>query len=122
MKWSRAMTWLPTKSILLLLSAGLYHSTGFLEWPSTVTMGALSSVAVGTNGHVYVLHSGEPPLLEFDADHKYLRGWGGGMFKVAHGLRIDRAGNIWTTDNGNHVVREFSAEGKLLRTLGEVDA
>jgi sugar lactone lactonase YvrE len=32
--------------------------------------------------------------------------------------RIDREGHIWTTDNGNHVLRKFTREGKLLQTLG----
>jgi DNA-binding beta-propeller fold protein YncE len=113
---------------LLLISASLpllggdpYRSAGFVSWPDSVKMGALSSVAVAANGHVYVLHRGDPPLLEFDAQRKFIRGWGSGLFKVAHGLRIDGAGNIWTTDNGNHVVRKFSAAGELLQTIGEVD-
>ncbi len=115
------------RSSLLLICANLgfaadpYTSKGFIEWPHDVQIGALSSVAAGANGHTYVLHRGEPPLLEFDANAKYLRGWGEGLFKVAHGLRVDRAGNIWTTDNGNHVVREFSPGGKLLKTLGQVN-
>ena len=114
-------------SSLLALCAGLsfaggpYISKGFITWPSEVQIGALSSVATGPNGHIYVLHRGELPLLEFNRDGKYLRGWGQGLFKVAHGLRIDRAGNIWTTDNGNHVIRKFSPAGQLLKTLGEVD-
>ena len=48
-----------------------------------------------------------------------MKGWGEGTFKVAHGLRIDRDDNIWTTDNALHVIRKFSPEGKLLLTLGE---
>jgi hypothetical protein len=103
------------------LAGDPYRSAGFLHFPDSVKMGALSSVAVAANGHIYVLHRGSPPLLEFDADRRYVRGWGEGLFKVAHGLRIDRAGNIWTTDNGNHVVRKFSARGELLLTLGQTD-
>ena len=48
-----------------------------------------------------------------------IKGWGEGTFKVAHGLRIDREDNIWTTDNALHVIRKFSPDGKLLLTLGE---
>jgi DNA-binding beta-propeller fold protein YncE len=103
-----------------LLHAAGYTSAGFIEWPAGVQIGALSSVAV-SRGHIIVLHRGEPPLLEFDAHGKYLRGFGDGLFKVAHGLRVDPGGNIWTTDNGNHVVRKFSPEGKLVLTLGEVN-
>ena len=104
----------------LLGAADRYVSAGFIEWPAQARIGALSSVAA-SRGHIYVLHRGEPPLLEFDSRGKYLKGWGEGLFKVAHGLRIDPAGDIWTTDNGNHVVRKFSPDGKLLLTLGEVN-
>ena len=74
----------------------------------------MSAVVVNAQDNIYVLHRGEPPLVAFDAEGKYLRGWGQGLFKVPHGLRIDRAGFIWTTDNGNHVLRKFTSEGRLL--------
>ena len=38
--------------------------------------------------------------------------------KKAHGLRIDREQNVWTTDVGHHLVRKFDHEGTLLMTLG----
>jgi peptidylamidoglycolate lyase len=41
-----------------------------------------------------------------------------GLFKVPHGLRLDAQGHLWTTDNGNHVLRKFSRAGELLQTLG----
>jgi streptogramin lyase len=59
------------------------------------------------------------PLLAFDKNGKYLRGWGQGLFKLPHGLRVDREGHIWTTDNANHVLRQFTREGKLLGTIGQ---
>jgi DNA-binding beta-propeller fold protein YncE len=95
-----------------------YESTGFIEFPAEVKLGSMSAVAIGKDDRIYVLHRGEVPLLEFTADGKYVRGWGQGLFKVPHGLRVDAAGDIWTTDNGNHVLRKFSPEGKLLATLG----
>jgi hypothetical protein len=55
----------------------------------------------------------------FNAQGKYLRSWGRGMFEVPHGLRIDPAGNVWTTDAGRHLVQKFPPEGKLLLTLGK---
>ena len=79
----------------------------------------MSAVEVDSKGRIYVLHRGEPPLLQFDKNGQYVKGWGEGTFKVAHGLRIDRDDNIWTTDNALHVIRKFSPEGKLLLTLGE---
>jgi sugar lactone lactonase YvrE len=84
-----------------------------------VKLDAVSAVEVDSKGRVYILHRGEPPLLQFDKNGKYLKGWGEGTFKVAHGLRVDKDDNIWTTDNALHVVRKFSPDGKLLLTLGE---
>jgi DNA-binding beta-propeller fold protein YncE len=100
------------------LAADPYVSAGFLKFPDDVQLGAVSAVAIGKDDSIYVLHRGEPPLVDFAADGKFVRGWGQAMFKVPHGLRVDAAGNIWTTDNGNHVLRKFTPEGKLAATLG----
>ncbi len=95
-----------------------YVSVGFLEMPDTVEVGAASSVDIDKADNIYFLHRGQPPVVVFDAQLKYVRGFGEGLFKVPHGLRIDRDGNVWTTDNGNHVLRKFTPEGKLLATIG----
>ncbi len=101
------------------LAAEPFVSAGFVEIPPDVKLGDMSAVAVDAQDHLYVLHRGLPPLLAFDAQENFLRGFGQGLFKVPHGLRVDRQGNIWTTDNGNHVLRKFSPQGKLLTTLGK---
>lgn len=106
---------------LLFAAAGApYLSSGFLTIPPEVKLGPMSAVEVDAKGNIYVLHRGEPGLVKFNAKGEYQKGWGDGLFKVAHGLRVDRSGNVWTTDNGNHVLRQFSPDGKLLQTLGEV--
>lgn len=98
-----------------------YESAGFLEFPPEAKVGAMSGVDVDKRGHVYVLHRGEQPVAKFDAKGKYLKSWGAGMFKVPHVIRVGPDGNIWTTDNGNHVLRVFTPEGQLLRTIGELN-
>ena len=105
-----------------LHAAEPFISAGFLELPADAQIDAVSAVAVDAQGRIYVLQRGTPPVLAFDAAGKFIRGWGQGLFKVPHGLRIDRDGHIWTTDNGNHVLRKFSREGELLLTLGEPGA
>lgn len=95
-----------------------YESVGFVKFPETIELGAVSAVAVADDGSVYVLHRGQPPLLRFNPQGEYEQGWGEKQFKVPHGLRLDRQGNVWTTDNGNHVLRKFSPRGELLTTLG----
>ena len=65
---------------------------------------------------VQIPKAGVPEIMTMEG--KFVRAFGTGMFKVPHGLRIDREGNIWTTDNGNHVLRKFTSEGRLVTTLG----
>ena len=95
-----------------------FVSQGFLSFPDEVELGAMSSVAIDAQDNIYVLHRGVPPLVSFDKNHKFLKAWGADLFKVPHGLRVDADGNVWTTDNGNHVLRKFSPQGELLVTLG----
>ena len=45
--------------------------------------------------------------------------WGDDHLKTPHGLRIDRAGNVWVTDIGYHQVMKFDPDGKLLLSLGK---
>jgi DNA-binding beta-propeller fold protein YncE len=98
-----------------------YTSGGFLKFPDSVQLDAMSAVAIDAKDNIYALHRGQPPLVAFDAQGEFVRAWGKGLFKVPHGLRVDRDGNVWTTDNGNHVLRKFSPAGELLVTLGTPD-
>jgi streptogramin lyase len=101
-----------------ICAADPYTSTGFLKFPAEVEVGPMSSVAIDAQDNIYVLHRGEPPLVAFDREGNFLRAWGQGLFKVPHGPRVDARGDIWTTDNGNHVLRKFNRDGRLLLTLG----
>lgn len=89
-----------------------------LTIPADMTMGASASVAFDAKGHLWVLTRGKQPLVEFDADGKFLRAFGEGLFARTHGLRIDRDGNIWVTDVGGHTVTKLSTQGQVLLTLG----
>lgn len=104
--------------LAVTIAADPYTSSGFLKFPAEVEVGAMSAVAIDAQDRIFVLHRGEPPLVAFDAQGNFVRGWGQGLFKVPHGLRIARKGDIWTTDNGNHVLRKFNSDGHLLATLG----
>lgn len=102
-------------------SAG-YSSAGFLQLPAEANVGPMSAVAVDrTSGRIYVLHRGGTPLLRFDSKGKYEKGWGAGAFKVPHGLRVDKRGDVWITDNGGHTVQRFSPDGKLLQSISEAN-
>ena len=85
-------------------------------------------IAEGPDRNIYVLTRchrnscegrSEAPILKFDPEGRLLAAFGAGLFVFPHNLTIDRAGNVWTTDEGNHAVRKFTADGKLLMTIGE---
>ena len=86
--------------------------------PSGVTMGAPASVTFLPNHHVLVLTRGQQAFFEFDEKGAYVRSFGDRLFTRAHGIRLDRDGNIWATDVGAHTVMKFSPRGELLLTLG----
>ena len=110
------------------------YSNG-VKWgqlPSGRVWGNTSAVDVDADGHVWVADKcgallctdrTEDPILEFDASGKLLKSFGRGMMISPHGIHIDRAGNVWVTDNGEAAgkgqqVLKFSRDGKLLMTLG----
>jgi DNA-binding beta-propeller fold protein YncE len=93
----------------------------FPQLPPSIPLGAVSAVATDSRGNVLVFHRGEPPILIFDSHGKLLRSFGDGLFKSAHGLRVDTDDNIWVTDNANHTVIKFSHDGAVLLKLGEND-
>jgi hypothetical protein len=87
------------------------------------------------------------PVLKFDASGKLVKSFGAGMIAFAHGIYVDRDGNVWVTDaNDNkptagrgrgrsaeappppaatapatvgHQVIKFSPDGKVLLKLGK---
>ena len=71
------------------------------------------------------------PIMEFDHNGNLLKSFGAGMFADPHGIRVDKAGNVWTADGNNpavptgcpsmgptgNLLREWSPNGKLLMTI-----
>jgi DNA-binding beta-propeller fold protein YncE len=89
-----------------------------LRLPAGVTMGAPSGVQVNKDGHLLVFNRGPFPLLEFDADGAFVRSMGEGQYVRPHGFRLDRRGDIWTTDVNGHTVTKISPQGEVLLTIG----
>jgi DNA-binding beta-propeller fold protein YncE len=57
-------------------------------------------------------------LSEYDEHGTYLRTIGDGLFTHPHGLRVDQDDNLWTTDDGSHLVLKLSQAGHVLLVLG----
>src|SRR5687767_11406232 len=80
-----------------------------------------TSVAVDASDNVWVFNRGAHPVIVFDREGKFLRSWGEGLVRRAHGINIGPDGNVWLTDDLHHTIRQFTPEGKLLLTIGDPD-
>jgi streptogramin lyase len=90
-----------------------------LHLPPNMKLASVADVAVNSKGHVFVFHRAPTPLLEFDGNGAFIRGFGEELTSRPHGVRIDSADNLWITDVDNHVVIKMNPQGKVLMTLGE---
>src|SRR6266566_6652903 len=97
---------------------------GWPQLPAGITWGAVISVDSDAHGNIWVFHRSDPTILEFAPSGKLLKSFGTGMFVQAHGMTIDRDGNIWVTDaqgkdGKGHQVFKFSPAGEILMKLGK---
>ena len=89
-----------------------------LPLPAGVTIGAPASVGFDSKGYILLLNRGPQAFAEFDPHGKFIRLFGEGLLTRAHGLRIDKADNLWVTDVNAHVVLKLNRQGEVLLTLG----
>jgi sugar lactone lactonase YvrE len=82
----------------------------------------VAGVAVDGEDRVFLICRGDHPIIAYDRKGSFLRSWGEGEFTYrTHGISTAPDGTVWCTDDGNHTVRQFTPEGKLLKTLGTLD-
>jgi DNA-binding beta-propeller fold protein YncE len=91
----------------------------FFQMPGDALPGEASGVALDSKGHVFVFRRARPMLMEFDGNGRFVRSLGEGLFDHPHGLRIDADDNLWTTDDGSHVVLKLAHDGRVLLVLGK---
>jgi DNA-binding beta-propeller fold protein YncE len=118
------------------------------DWPQVPNgwvLGEVTSIAVAPDDHVWVLHrprsipeaqraQAAPPVLEFDADGRLLRSWGGPSDAYdwperEHGIQVASDGHVWITGNGgwpkpspdgstDDMILEFTEDGTLVKQIG----
>jgi hypothetical protein len=117
-------------------------------WPSLPinwVLGEVSSIAVDSRDHIWVLHrprsipaqqraSAAPPVLEFDAAGTLLGSWGGpnqafDWPEREHGIFVDSRGFVWISGNGgwpkptgpgsgDDMILKFTAAGTFVMQIG----
>jgi DNA-binding beta-propeller fold protein YncE len=121
--------------------------TAWPKLPNNWVLGQTPGVAVDRRDHIWVLHrprtvpeaqraQAAPPLLEFDADGKFLRAWGGpgqgfDWPDSEHGVFVDHKDNVWIggssptstslTKRSDDMLLKFTKDGKFLLQIGGPD-
>jgi DNA-binding beta-propeller fold protein YncE len=120
---------------------------GWPSLPNGWVLGQTPGVAVDRRDHIWVLHrprtvpeaqraQAAPPLLEFDAKGKFVRGWGGpgkgfDWPDSEHGVFVDYKDNVWIggssptstslTKRSDDMLLKFTKDGKFLLQIGGPD-
>lgn len=125
------MKWIIAVLVMVALAAGALGQTNtpananwdvLAAWgqlPAGANWGQPSQVATTPEGQIVVFRRTLPSFFVFNPDGSFVKSWGDTPYKLAHGIRIDKDGFIWVTDNTDNLVQKFSADGKLLMTVGK---
>ncbi len=87
--------------------------------PQRLTWGQTPGITLDAQDQVYVSTRSSPAVQVYRTDGTFVRAWDIKDATGVHFIRMDPAGNIWTTDIKSHLVCKHSPEGKVLLTLGE---
>jgi len=104
--------------------------------PNNWVVGIVSAVTVDKRDHVWLLHRprsvseelrsrSAPPVLEFDADGKFVNAWGGAGDGYdwpvnEHAIFVDNRDVVWIGGSGitDDMLLNFTLQGKFLRAFG----
>lgn len=81
-----------------------------------------NETALDSQGNLYVVQGhgqGEPRVLKFDPEGRFLKQWGSrgseaGQFAVAHSIKIDRDDRLYVADRENQRIQIFDTEGNFI--------
>ena len=118
------------------------------KMPEKFLFGPVRGVSIDAQDHVWIAQDGSglsadmrgaaanppqaeccmpaPPIVEFDANGNYIKGWGGAgdgydWPQQIHGLYIDYKGNLWVSSEraGDNHILKFTRDGKFLLQIGK---
>ncbi|HYC13605.1 MAG TPA: peptidyl-alpha-hydroxyglycine alpha-amidating lyase family protein [Stellaceae bacterium] len=105
----------------VILGSGPFRYRVLPQWgelPQGWRYGDVAAVGVDRKDNVYVFNRGPHPVIVYDREGRFLRSWGEGVFKRAHGLHMGPDDTVYLTDDGDHTVRHCRLDGTVLMTIG----
>jgi len=88
------------------------------ELPAGTTWGGPSQVSTTADGQIIIFRRDAPAFYVMSPDGKLVKSWGE-KYRLAHGIRVDREGFIWASDNNANFIQKLSPDGKVIMTLGK---
>ena len=79
----------------------------------TTTWGGPSQAALAADGNIIVFRRSTPSFFVLTPEGKFVKSFGD-AYRLSHGIRIDREGFIWITDNTDNFVQKLSPDGKII--------
>jgi DNA-binding beta-propeller fold protein YncE len=116
--------------------------TSWPQLPNNWVFGLVSKIAVDKHDNVWIIHrpksvkagqTAAPPVVEFDANGKYLQAWGGAGTGYdwpdnEHNVFVDEKDNVWISGTGSSgspdgprsddMILKFTTDGKFIKQLG----
>ena len=105
----------------VILGSGPFRYRVLRQWgelPTGWRYGDVAAVGVDRKDNVYVFNRGPHPMIVYDREGRFVRSWGEGIFKRAHGLHMGPDETLYLTDDGDHTVRQCRLDGAVLMTIG----
>jgi hypothetical protein len=112
------------------------------QLPNNWVFGLVSKIAVDQHDNVWIIHrprsvpagkTAAPPVVEFDANGKFVQAWGGNGAGYdwpdnEHNVFVDHKDNVWISGTGSSgspegprsddMILKFTTSGKFLKQLG----
>jgi len=89
------------------------------DLPAGTTWGPASQASTTPDGQIVIFRREVPHFFVVSPEGKLVKSFGDSKYRLAHGIRVDREGFIWITDNTDNIVQKLSPDGKVLMTLGK---
>src|SRR4051794_32376603 len=89
-----------------------------LDEQSDVHFTDVSDIAVDSYDNIYLLTRNEGAVVVYDSAGRYVHSWGNGRFVLPHGITVDDGDGVHIVDQGDHVVRRFTTDGKEIGVIG----